>query len=361
MEEKKGFNYHQPHPHSNSPGPQQAEMADSSFDPGGSLTIITLEELVSSQTNSPFEPTFAAGRSPVLRLHDSSHVSVKFSKHPETGALLQPETPRMRQDDLIEEARRIHTRLVGFESECNEIYKCVKDTCSPTDEEWQDFTRSSITLLREYYDLMLVSQHPSAPEALKNLKDWPNMHTKMRDHGIHFLKLVDKHKPASCEHMRSFVYETHGLISCMQEICPEFKDDCSKYHDALSCFFLAVENDNAGSDDVSSIRYGSISIGSDDSTIDGDCETTSTSFQRAKLAGGNYETFTGNPASLPFKKSKQRLNDTPRVIRLYRNMILGHFENYTGDKRHEQLAEALMGQCRAYPHQRPPMQLPIHD
>ncbi|KAF3345187.1 hypothetical protein VdG2_06661 [Verticillium dahliae VDG2] len=134
--------------------------------------------------------------------------------------------------------------------------------------------------------------------------------------------------------MRSFVHEVHGLITWIHEICPVFGDDCSKYLGALSCFFVAVKNDNAGSDDVTSIRYDSMSIGSDDntvgddvsmtigsddstvgsdgSTVGGDCETTfnknmaemetydaaknesssnvSTAFQQAKLAGGNHDT-----------------------------------------------------------------------
>lgn len=114
-----------------------------------------------------------------------------------SNTILQPQTRRVSQDQLIAEVKGIYAGLVMVESKCIE----VDDTQAPhmdsgtglSNEQWHALIALHRTLLHEHHDFFSASQNASASQALRRLASKYPMPARMWRHGIHsffeFLRL----------------------------------------------------------------------------------------------------------------------------------------------------------------------------
>jgi hypothetical protein len=142
----------------------------------------------------------------------------------EPTLLLQPETRRITQEQLINEVKGIYAGLVMVEKKCVEITQArAKSAGRLSNEQWQALIALHRTLLQEHHDFFLASQHPTSSPALRRLAKKYAMPARMWRHGIHsFLELLRQQLPESLEHMLSFVYIAYSMMALLMESVPSF-------------------------------------------------------------------------------------------------------------------------------------------
>jgi hypothetical protein len=138
--------------------------------------------------------------------------------------LLQPETRRITQEQLINEVKGIYAGLVMVEKKCVEITQSrAKSSNKLSNDQWQALIALHRTLLQEHHDFFLASQHPTASPALRRLARKYAMPARMWRHGIHsFLELLRQQLPDSLEHMLAFVYIAYSMMALLMESVPSF-------------------------------------------------------------------------------------------------------------------------------------------
>ncbi|KAJ4288316.1 hypothetical protein N0V88_007354 [Collariella sp. IMI 366227] len=113
------------------------------------------------------------------------------------------------------------------ESVCIEVVTAQSSEATATelaDEQWQALIALHRTLLHEYHDFFLASQHPSAEPSLTRLA------------ARHLL-------PQSLEHMLSFIYLAYSMIALLYETVPAFSDTWIECLGDLGRYRIAIEND----------------------------------------------------------------------------------------------------------------------
>lgn len=174
-----------------------------------------LDKLVrESQDASPYDDVLA---SPVDEYDGDSPEA-------EPKLLLQPETRRITQEQLINEVKGIYAGLVMVEKKCVEITQArAKSANKLSNDQWQALIALHRTLLQEHHDFFLASQHPTASPALRRLAKKYAMPARMWRHGIHsFLELLRQQLPDSLEHMLAFVYIAYSMMALLMESVPIF-------------------------------------------------------------------------------------------------------------------------------------------
>lgn len=145
--------------------------------------------------------------------------------------LLQPETKPLSQDKLAEEVESIYAKLEKVEENCVEVND-QQTKLATTDwpqlqlsnEQWQALITSQKSLLDEYHDFFLTSQHPSASLAVRRLARKYSMPARIRRYGItNFFELLKQHLPASQEHMIAFIHLSYSTMTLLYETVPAFQ------------------------------------------------------------------------------------------------------------------------------------------
>lgn len=101
--------------------------------------------------------------------------------------LKQPETRSISQEQLVAEVESIYAGLVMVEAKCIEVDSALSTqgdgaNTKLNNEEWQALIALHRTLLHEFHDFFLVTQHPSASPALRRLASNYAMPVRMWRH-----------------------------------------------------------------------------------------------------------------------------------------------------------------------------------
>ncbi|KAI1839424.1 hypothetical protein JX266_014365, partial [Neoarthrinium moseri] len=99
------------------------------------------------------------------------------------------------------------------------------------------------TLLHEYHDFFLASQHPSASPVLRRLPSKYAMPARMWRHGIYcFLELLRSRLPMSLEHMLTFMCLAYSMMTLLYETVPAFEDTWIECLGDLGRYRMAIED-----------------------------------------------------------------------------------------------------------------------
>uniref|UniRef100_A0A093XBG3 DNA/RNA-binding domain-containing protein n=1 Tax=Talaromyces marneffei PM1 TaxID=1077442 RepID=A0A093XBG3_TALMA len=160
-----------------------------------------------------------------------------------SGMFLQPETHPITEEQLVNEVRAIYAGLVMVEKKCIEIVKQQNESPGElTVLQWQALTALHRTLLHEHFDFFLASNHPMASEALKGLAKAYSMPARMWRYGIHaFLELLRKKLPLSLDHMLTFIYMAHAMMTLLLESVPQFEETWIECLGDLARYRMAIE------------------------------------------------------------------------------------------------------------------------
>jgi hypothetical protein len=143
--------------------------------------------------------------------------------------VLQPETRPIAHDQLVAEVKGIYAGLIMVETKCAEVdgtQAATKPSDKLSNEQWQVLIALHRTLLHEYHDFFLASQHPAAKWAVRCLPSEYAMPARLWRHGIHpFLELLRLKLPESREHMFTFIYLAYSMVALLYETVPTFEKD----------------------------------------------------------------------------------------------------------------------------------------
>jgi hypothetical protein len=158
---------------------------------------------------------------------------------------LMLETRPITQEQLAKEVEGIYEGLVIVEKKCVEIDQQQSSTTDQlSNEQWQALIALHRTLLHEYHDFFLASQHPSASPALRNMASERDMPARMWKYGIHsFLELLRRQLPDSLDHMLAFVYLAYSMTALLMESVPCFEGIWMQRLGDLSLYRMDIGTD----------------------------------------------------------------------------------------------------------------------
>ncbi|KAH6653525.1 hypothetical protein BKA67DRAFT_506592, partial [Truncatella angustata] len=152
------------------------------------------------------------------------------------------------EEQLAAEVAGIYAGLIMVEDKCIEVDD-AQSLSSPTEtklhnQQWQALIALHRTLLHEYYDFLLASQHPSASPGLRRMASEYHMPTRIWCRGIHpLLELLRRRLPESEEHMLTYIFLAYNIMTLLYETVPAFQDTWVKYLDNLARYRMAIEDD----------------------------------------------------------------------------------------------------------------------
>jgi len=162
----------------------------------------------------------------------------------------QPKTRPISQRQLVFEIKAIYAGLLMVENKCIEVVSAqnaLGDGANTkfNNEQWQALISLHRTLLYEYHDFFLATQHPSSSPAMRRLASKYAMPARIWRYGIHnFLELLRHRLPASLEHMLTFIYLAYAMMALLYETVPAFKDTWIECLGDLARYRMAIEDDN---------------------------------------------------------------------------------------------------------------------
>ncbi|KIV98744.1 uncharacterized protein PV09_09496 [Verruconis gallopava] len=160
--------------------------------------------------------------------------------------LLKPDSRPISQAQLAAEVKSIYTGLTMIESKCIHADGAMRDgKYRISNDHWKVLNALHRTLLHEYHDFFLASQHPTASWALRRLASKYSMPARMWKHGIHsFLELLRYQLPNSLEFMMNFIYTAYQMMSLLYETVPAFKNTWIECLGNLGSYRMAIDNGN---------------------------------------------------------------------------------------------------------------------
>ncbi|BCS12253.1 hypothetical protein ALUC_50299A [Aspergillus luchuensis] len=159
------------------------------------------------------------------------------------GLILQlVETDYCTEERLIQDVRGIYAGLMLAENRCEVLHKQAQELPTMTHAQYQSLVGTHGTILQEYHDFFLCSQHPVASPVLKRLAEKYAMPARLWRHGIHSLLELLRHRlPESLEHMLAFIYYAYSMLTLMLESVPAYQDTWIECLGDLSRYRMAVE------------------------------------------------------------------------------------------------------------------------
>jgi hypothetical protein len=156
--------------------------------------------------------------------------------------LFRPDSPPISREQLAAEVKSLYAGLTLVESKCIHVDKAQAEAMRYGDsrisnDHWQALIALHKTLLHEYHDFFLASQHPRASPALRQLASKYAMPTRMWKRGIQtILALFRLNRNGRAEHIQEFLCDTMHIMNMFQENLPGMADDWNKIEAALSEF-----------------------------------------------------------------------------------------------------------------------------
>ena len=177
-----------------------------------------------------------------------------YNVEPEPTLLLQPVTKSISQEQLRVELRSIYSGLVMVENKCKDVDReqtrlAVEGSpnCRPalSPKQWQALIALHKTLLHEFHDFFLASQHPAATPNLTKLAAQNSMPARLWQFGIHnFLEVLRFRLPESLDYMLAFIYTAYSMMTLLYETVPAFADTWIECLGDLGRYRMAVEDDD---------------------------------------------------------------------------------------------------------------------
>jgi hypothetical protein len=144
---------------------------------------------------------------------------------------------------LVSEVECIYAGLIILEEKCIELEDTQSSDTKFSSEQWQELIKLHCTLLHEYHDFFLASQHPSASPQLRELATKYNIPARMWRHGIHSLLKRLRHKlPETLEYMLNFIYLSYTITALLYETVPTFENTWIECLGDLGRYRLAIED-----------------------------------------------------------------------------------------------------------------------
>ena len=172
----------------------------------------------------------------------------------EPTLLLQPVTKSISQEQLRVELRSIYSGLVMVENKCKDVDREQtrlaiegNPNCRPglSAKQWQALIALHKTLLHEFHDFFLASQHPAATPNLTKLAARNSMPARLWQFGIHnFLEVLRYRLPESLDYMLAFIYTAYSMMTLLYETVPAFADTWIECLGDLGRYRMAVEDDD---------------------------------------------------------------------------------------------------------------------
>ena len=120
-------------------------------------------------------------------------------------------------------------------------------SCRPvlSPKQWQALIALHKTLLHEFHDFFLASQHPAATPNLTKLAARNSMPARLWQFGIHnFLEVLRYRLPESLDYMLAFIYTAYSMMTLLYETVPAFADTWIECLGDLGRYRMAVEDDD---------------------------------------------------------------------------------------------------------------------
>ncbi|CAI7673234.1 unnamed protein product [Penicillium viridicatum] len=158
----------------------------------------------------------------------------------------QPDTHTITAKQLADEVRWLYTGLIKVEKKCIAIdAQQAESKAELSQDQWQTFVSLHRTLLYEYHDFLLASQHPSGGPVLKDLALKYGIPARMWRYGVHsFLELLRQKLPGFMEHMLNFIHISYSMMTLLLESVPVFKETWIGCLGDLARYRMAVDKFN---------------------------------------------------------------------------------------------------------------------
>ena len=172
----------------------------------------------------------------------------------EPTLLLQPVTKSISQEQLRVELRSIYSGLVVVENKCRDVDReqtrlaldgnpGYRPALSP--KQWQALIALQKTILHEFHDFFLASQHPAATPNLTKLAARNYMPARLWQFGIHnFLEVLRYRLPESLDYMLAFIYPAYSMMTLLYETVPAFANTWIECLDDLGRYRMAIEDND---------------------------------------------------------------------------------------------------------------------
>ena len=140
-------------------------------------------------------------------------------------------------ENKCKDVDREQTRLA------TEVNSGSRPALSP--KQWQALIALHKTLLHEFHDFFLASQHPAATPNLTRLAARNSMPARLWQFGIHnFLEVLRYRLPESLDYMLAFIYTAYSMMTLLYETVPAFADTWVECLGDLGRYRMAVEDDD---------------------------------------------------------------------------------------------------------------------
>ncbi|KAK7398198.1 hypothetical protein QQX98_012427 [Neonectria punicea] len=145
------------------------------------------------------------------------------------------------KDEEITLIRQPDARPISYQQHKTESQKIFEEVETAEDkyrlhdkDNVDDIVILQRTMLHSYYDFLLVTQHPNAPESTREEASRLNIPTRVWDQGIHpALELLREKLPGSFEHMKCALPFSYSMLTLLQENFPEFQSVWMDYQRRL--------------------------------------------------------------------------------------------------------------------------------
>jgi hypothetical protein len=155
------------------------------------------------------------------------------------------------QEQLAAEIKGIYAGIEIIETKCIQVAKKlalvqVGAGAKPKRRgiPWQSLIALYRTLLHEYYDLLFISQHPSASPELRGLAVEDNIPARVWRYGIYpLVEGLQNALPPSSDFMLAFLYFSYSMMALLYETVPIFANIWAEYLRDL-CWYALKDQDN---------------------------------------------------------------------------------------------------------------------
>ncbi|KAJ5908104.1 DNA/RNA-binding domain E.t1.c1-type [Penicillium taxi] len=162
--------------------------------------------------------------------------------------LLEAPTNRVTEENLIDSVRATYATLVMLERQCIDTDKIMSEgTQKITSEEWECALNMHQSLLAEFHDFFIVTQHECASKVVRCLPNTYAMPARLWRYSIHtFLELLRQNLPGSFDFMLEFVYIAYRGIALLLDQLSAFKEVWIECLGDLARYRMAIEDQDMG-------------------------------------------------------------------------------------------------------------------
>lgn len=145
------------------------------------------------------------------------------------------------ESQIVEEIDQLYAKLSATETRCQTIVKnqsTAEARQRPiTNLQWQALSSLHRTLLYDYHDILLASQHSSAPLMIKNMPVTRGLIDRHWSIGVYaYIELLRDHPTRPVQFMSDHIYLSFHLIAALYETIPRYRSSWAQRLGDLSRF-----------------------------------------------------------------------------------------------------------------------------